>query len=555
MILTRPASLLQKDSFWRFSSIFIGLLGVGYFYRYFFSSGFSRFQGDFGDGRLVAVIAGYWGDLFTFSNGWRSLGIYYPAENALGYSDSLFLSSLFVAPLRWLGINVNFAFQLFLIGLSLISYFYFIKFLKLGFDAAWPIAITGAFVFTFSNSLFVASNHPQLLFYLLIPLFLYLFLRITKSNTFKLRSFLLGVFVGLITLSVFYIGFYLIISLILFLIFYLFLSLIIKVRINDLKKYIDILLFFMIGGLLILPLFLLIYLPVLFEGKNRSFEVVASYALSPLELFNISNTNYIWGSSVEKFLSANVRYSDGEYSMAPTWGLLLFTLLTLFIYLARIRKLNPQEQISLSLILTGIVLWLAPVQFKNLFLWEYFYALPGADAIRAIGRVHIFSTGLMILGLSIAASIFWQSRLINYRALYLLTACLAVVAIEQVNRLPQQNNFYERDLRLQSISNPPLMCESFVIVEPFNVAEPNWTTQMDSVVLAQILKIPTWNGYTGNTPSGWRLLNVTNPDYRSNVAQWKEQNQILDGCGIDLEKNIWLTPNELDVWLTQSTSD
>jgi hypothetical protein len=366
---------------------------------------------------------------------------------------------------------------------------------------------------------------------------------------------LLGVFVGLVTLSAFYIGFYLIISLIIFLTINLVLSFILKVKISELKKYINILLFFIIGGILVLPLFLLIYLPVLLEGKNRSLDVVKSYALSPMELFNVSNTNYIWGSSVEKFLSSNVRYSDGEYSMAPTWAILLLVFLTLIIYLIRIKKINIQEQISLSLILTGIVLWLSPVKFKSLFLWEYFYALPGADAIRAVGRVHIFSSGLMILGLSVAASIFWQKRLKNYKILFLLSACLAVVAIEQVNKLPQQNNFYERNLRLQSISNPPSICKSFVIIEPFKVVEPNWTTQMDSVVLAQRIKIPTWNGYTGNTPSGWRLLNVTEPDYRSNVAQWKEQNQILNGCGIALEKNVWLTPSELDIWLNQSTSD
>jgi hypothetical protein len=443
-----------------------------------------------------------------------------------------------------------------LIFLSSISYYYFIRFLRFGFDTPWIIAITGSFIFTFNNSLFVASNHPQLLLYLFTPFILYYLAIILRSKYYKFKTliFLLGVFFGLIIISAFYIGFFMLITFFIFIIF-LTIILVITKQFNNLKiNQIKLLLLFTTGASMILPLFLSVYLPVLFEGKTRSIELVTSYSIKPHELFNLGKTNYLWGSSIEKFLSPHVRLNDGEYSMAPTWGIILFSLIFLITLLTNVMRLTFKQKISLSLILTGFILWIAPAQFNRFFLWEFLFLIPGADAIRAIGRIHIFATGALIIGLSIAASelLLKKGNLVKFA--YTLIPVLAFLSIEQLNRLPQQNNFLDRQIKLNSLALPPIECDSFIILAPLDSTEPSWTTQMDAVVLSQVFKLPTWNGYTGNTPEGWNLMNVTGSEYLANAKSWKEINKITNGCGFNLEKNTWIESNDLEKLLSQSTS-
>lgn len=533
----------QDSKFWLFLALGTALTGVGYFYRYFFSSSFSRFQGDFGDGRLTSIIASNWWELATYSSGWRSLGIYYPSANALGYSDTLFISGVLVTPFRLIGLSPSLTFQITLIIFSFFSYFFLIKFLREGVGANWAIAISGSFIFTFSNGLFLASNHPQLLYYLLIPVILYLFLRLLKNKKkLTLKAFFLGVFIGLIIVSAFYIGFYLILAFLLFLIFFIILTGNTYLKKDVLKA----LVFTALGGLITLPLFLSIYLPVLAEGKSRSFDIIKSYSIRPSELFNMGETNLIWGFVIKKYFSEMMRINDGEYSMAPTWLLLVSSFLLLVYLLFTLKNHGPWGQISLSILLTGLVFWLLPVNFSKVFLWEVIYSVPSADAIRAIGRIHIFAAGLLTLGSMIALSIIWQNQKKNIVISIFMLILLAFLSLEQINRLPQQNNFAERELILKEISSAPSVCESFVVIASLVSDEPNWTTQMDAVALTQMLKLPTWNGYTGNTPEGWRLLNINDDAYYVNVLDWKIHNNIENGCGLDLEKNAWLLPNELD---------
>ena len=533
----------EESKFWPLLALGTAVAGVGYFYRYFFSSGFTRFQGDFGDGRLTSVIASNWWELATYSSGWRSLGIYYPSSNALGYSDALFISGLLVTPFRLIGLSPALTFQITLIIFSFLSYFFLIKFLREGVGANWAIAISGSFIFTFSNGLFLASNHPQLLYFLLIPIILYLIFRLFKyKKKLIINAFFLGFFIGLIIVSAFYIGFYLILAFLLFLIFFIILTGNTYLRKDVLKA----LIFAALGGLITLPLFLSIYLPVLAEGKSRNLDIIKSYSLRPSELFNMGEKNLIWGFVIKKYFSEMMRINDGEYSMAPTLLLLVCSFLLLVYLLFTLKNHGHWERISISLLLTGLIFWLLPINFSMVFLWQVVYNIPGADAIRAVGRIHIFAAGLLTLGLIIALSIVWRKQKTSIALSIFMLILLAFLSLEQVNRLPQQNNFLERELLLKEVSSAPALCESFVVTKSLKPDEPNWTTQMDAVVLTQMLKLPTWNGYTGNTPEGWKLLNVNDDAYFVNVLDWKIQNKIENGCGLDLEKNTWLLPNELD---------
>jgi len=549
---TSATRILASDTFWRLVAGVIGLAGVGYFYRYFFTSGFSRFQGDYGDGRLVPLISAHWANPFDFSGNWRNLEVFYPVDEALSHSDTLLISGIITAPFEWLNINTFLSFQIFLISLSISSYIFFIKFMREKFTTPWLIAITFSFVFTFSNGLLVSSNHPQLLYYLLIPIILYYGHKIIiKNNYFTIKSILLGIFIGFVTLSTFYIGFYLILSAVLFSIF-LSLQLLLSKKTNEIffiwRFYRNIIL----GGIIVIPFFILTYIPMIQKNATRSFEMILDFALRPTELFNLSNSNLLWGSTLNKYLSQQIRSDNGEFSMAPTWILVLTSFLILFYLIIHIRFLDNQQRISLSLILTALLLWIAPVNFANFFLWEYMYLIPGVDVIRTVGRVHIFVGGLLSIAVSIFLANYWNNHLSkNISIITFIIPLLALIALEQINKLPQQNNFLSRDTIIDEIVAAPTECKSFLIIKPLSATDPNWTAQMDAMVLAKKLNIPTWNGYSGNPPDQWSLFNLNDENYLANASEWRNLHDIKNGCGINLEENNWLTQKELNLLLTR----
>ena len=77
-----------------FTLIFIWLLGVAYFYRKFFLSGFNQTIGDQGDGRFVALVTDHWYQVVNGDIDWKSLNIFFPTSETIGLSDLNILLSV-----------------------------------------------------------------------------------------------------------------------------------------------------------------------------------------------------------------------------------------------------------------------------------------------------------------------------------------------------------------------------------------------------------------------------------------------------------------------------
>ena len=66
---------------------------------------------------------------------------------------------------------------------------------------------------------------------------------------------------------------------------------------------------------------------------------------------------------------------------------------------------------------------------------------------------------------------------------------------------------------------------------------------MDSAFIALKYSIPTLNGYSAWTPTGWHLANPQESDYLTRVNQWIAGHNLRDVCQLDIDART-MTPYE-----------
>ncbi|MEI8083194.1 MAG: hypothetical protein WCI74_15255, partial [Actinomycetes bacterium] len=166
----RPAGATRRANlWWSIGAVFAGAVATLYFYRGFFFSGFQHLQGDSGDGLLTSVISKHWPLLPTSGFGWNDLGFYYPAPDTLGYSDTLLLNGAIQPLFKVVGVDSLLWFQISMVVFTVVGYGCTIAFLRNGPRVPWAVAVPTALVVSFGSGLYVASLHPQLLMFQLLP--------------------------------------------------------------------------------------------------------------------------------------------------------------------------------------------------------------------------------------------------------------------------------------------------------------------------------------------------------------------------------------------------
>lgn len=536
---------------WRIVAAAVGLLGVFAFTRDFWLSGFTRFHSDLGDGRFTALVASHWADPRQFAGGWTDLGFFHPVTNALGYSDTMLAFGVVAAPLQWLGIGIMPAFQWSIIVFLLAGYAAMIGFLRRGPQAPWPLAILGAVLWNFSNALFLGSSHPQLIAFCLIPVVLLTALRTVRASRVASRllwAVVTGMGFGLITTTAFYIGWFALVGGAIAAALWAVLALLtssLRIRWRSLGVG---LLGALLGAACIAPVFIATYAPVLRAETERPIEVILEFLLRPAELVNVSATNLVWGQAVTSVLP-DLRV--GEFMMAPTLGLLAAAVVALVVGLVRVRRLQPWSLLGLATLITGFLLWLAPVDFGSFQPWRWLFALPGASAIRAVGRIEILAAGLLALGLVLLMVQWWRSASSPRIARTVMILVAVLLVVEQVNLEPPQKIEAVRIAAVEQVPAPPAGCRSFVLVPPFDEDDPWFVTQIDAMWIARVTGVPTWNGYTGFWPPNWQLF-VESPDYMRAVRAWKTIYRFRDACGYNLMTRTWLSPAELSMLIDRS---
>ena len=542
----------MRRALWLAASIAAGAAAIWYFYRGFFRSGFRLTQGANGDGRLTAVVANHWQDPFQFAGGLVDLGNFYPYMDGLRYSDTLMAFGIIAAPFTRMGIEPIVAFQWSLIIVSAIGYGSTIAFLRTGPRTPWPIAIAAGLIVVFANGMVVGANHPQLLAVALLPPIAVAYLLAHRAAgsiaSFALAAVAGGLF-GIVAYSAFYVGWFAAVGVVMALAIWLLLLrqrrwLAALVGPNGRTLW-----GFLAGAAPFIVLFAWTYGPLLLAGAGRSAEEVRSYALAPQDLLGASPTNALWFKPLYALFGD---IAGEERGMAPTPLLLaagIAMMVTAIVLAQRIR--TPWMAAGVACLVTGLVLWLLPVDWGWMFPWQAVMAIPGADAIRAIGRVELIAGAAIAIGSSIIAGELWRHYPRSLALRVVTLGVLVLVVIEQANYKVQQAVDVGSVERIRALEAPPIACTSFALLPPF--PERAGDGQTDAAIIAQEHGIPTWNGSSGGVPDGWDLPPMDDPPaYLAALGRYAAERGLTGACAVSLADGRWRTLDDVFSAIPQS---
>jgi len=517
-----------------FTLIFIWLLGVAYFYRKFFLSGFNQTIGDQGDGRFVALVTDHWYQVVNGDIDWKSLNIFFPTSETIGLSDLNILLSVPHLVFRFIGFDIFLSFLLSTIFITLIGYFslYFLltKYLKVDFS----IAIFSSFLFTFSSPNVIAlSSHPQLFTIYLLPGFLIGVAKILQCKERRLL-YIFGTFTlfGLIFSTSVYVFVFTLISLILFLFIYLAFEIqTIKLNLRFSPKiilYVIVALFSLVLGM---SPGLRVYLPIREQRGGRDFSEIIEYLPSPINIINIGSNNLVWSKVLDRFDSLlNIDLGSGELSLNPTP---IFVLVTLILCVLTYKR----DRLPTVFFSTALLIFILISKFGEFSAWKILHQIIGFDSIRAIGRFNLLINLILILSFAISSNLVLK-QFKKHKIVILLAAF--IISMEQVQ---VDNNFSiirsEQSVKTQLAKGHPKECRVFYLNSSLTDI-PQAFIQNDAFLVAQVSGIPTLNGYSGIYPSNWNLNSVGDPSYLGRVGDYIKSQRIGGTvCELNISESKW----------------
>ena len=182
------------------------------------------------------------------------------------------------------------------------------------------------------------------------------------------------------------------------------------------------LLAFAASFLVALTPFLLTYLPILLEGRQRSFADNMQFAGWISDLINVGAGNGVWGGIIAGLPGYPVeRLGNAEAFLAPT-PLLLCVLIGGAIFVARHAVRHPAElrfrgRLILALAVTSLVLMVISIQVGGYSLWwPVWKFVPGGSAIRVPYRLQIMNGLIVTLAVFLFLDYWYRVRQIVSRS-------------------------------------------------------------------------------------------------------------------------------------------
>jgi hypothetical protein len=530
-----------------------------YFFRYIVLSNFDLMLGDSVDARLIMLICEHWYHVFQGSEIVRNLIAFYPQENTLGYSDTLFAFSIPYSLFRVIGLDMFRSMQFVLFLFHFIGGASLFVLLKFKLKRSFWASLIGAVMFLLANNYFVKSLHPQMLMIGLVP-FLFIFIHGFLDNLFlsskkRIAYGLLAIFLtGLMFFSGFYIAYFTVLFLGTSFVIWLLYSLFIKEKpvlaiINFIKIHpFEIIMYFMAFVVFLLPT-LWVYLPVANMQGPRSFAEVTLMLPHWFDFFNVSSYNLIWGKSLLLLLpKIETRPLFWELMTGFPFVTLLLFFSCIFYFIKKILCKDLDRRLHLPFIFgIGIVVsMLLIVSFFGLSLWWFVYKIiPGANVIRGVSRYGMFLSLPLVMVLTYGVDII----IVNWRKVglvkpFLISTVLVFLILE--NTMVMDNarwGIAQQRNGLTEIISPPENCEVFVILNPIKTSDPRVENyQLDAWIIATKYNLNTINGYSGNIPVGWN--NLIDPssliNYKNGIKEWSNKNSISNLCAYDQKNNKWI---------------
>ena len=171
--------------------------------------------------------------------------------------------------------------------------------------------------------------------------------------------------------------------------------------------------------------------------------------------------------------------------------------------------------------------------------------VPGAVGIRSIDRIQIVTGQKAAMALAIGATALWaacrpvrERRTVGAGVLLVL----ALVVFEQLNLA--KTTLVDRSdemARLDGVPAPPAACRSFAIADSSPAERPAHEYQIDALLIAATVHLPTVNGNSGQVVEVWELDKVRDPGYEADVRAWAAAKDLHGVCSYDEATRVWST--------------
>lgn len=528
------------------------ILSVGMFFREQLTSGFTRLFGDRTDAVIEIAILEHWRNVLRGFSRWSTAFFYYPDKGNLGYNDAYFLYGLAYSLFRQLGFDPYLSSELVNVTLRVIAFVAFHLFLRrcLLLSPGW--SLLGAVLFTLSCTMAMRANHAQLLSVDFVPLFALLVWNAATALAADAPRHLLqwGASAALLMAAWLLTTYYMAWFTLFFVLCMVAVSVLTRprsalahLRAVSPRGWVALAVIAGVFAVGILP-FLSLYLPKAAATGMHPAEEVIARTIEPLDLVNLGTGNLLF-SRLDVLLNQYFRPEMPLYSERTT-GLTPFVLLVFGLACASLwtRRWTPTREGWRIWLLatTAVVTWFLALRVGGWSLWTVVYDItPGAKGLRVVTRYQLFLAAPVI-----AVAVAYLAAL-GARAPRPLAAIVAIMLVaEQITvEQPIELDRPAELAQLHSTPAPPAACRSFFVSRARAGTHMNveindiYSHNVDAMLLAELFRLPTINGFGTFTPADWDFVGPEQPDYLQRVRTYVQAHHLVDVCAVDLPAGRW----------------
>ena len=514
---------------------------------------------DYGDGRLTMLLTEHWYNFFCGREAFTELAFFYPDKSVLGYTDMLLGFGLIHSILRFLGLNMFVAYKYTLIITHLFGSLCMFYLLHSVMKCNRYWSLFGVAAFSFSNAFAIHIGHTQLTALSLVPLLtIFLIRALSSDNDEKRRNvFVIATLstVALIAYTAWYILFFtFLFGLILVVTSYVVLN---HNGLNLKKNFLswvvthkkNVIGYCLYSVVIFIP-FLFVYLPALRSTGGYGYQGVCIYMPELIDLINVGKGNLLF----DKFPLLTVFHRKfGTMETVQGFSLVLLAIY-LYIFFQRDRyreMLKTKEELVKFLVINACVVAIAVAVAISVklgsdgsSLWYFVYQLiPGAKAIRAVGRFWFYLSFPIAFVVAVRGNLIFAKKTIRFKSFAGAVLLFALFFSNMRVSGVYYDKMWRTDLEvgfLENVTVPPIDCKAYYLYDSGNNKIPAYSYQLIAYEIANHFGIKTVNGYSGGIPKGWKLWNIKDKAYVSNVYSWIKQNELQDIYGYDLHTNSWM---------------
>ena len=503
-------------------------------------SGFIEIPGDLGDTRFNNYLLEYsynWISNSTLDNNFWNAPFYFPQPNVIAYSDTL----LGVAPIYWvfrfLGLNVAHSLLCWIAAVGILNFVCAMALFRNLPGVTNNGAALGAFLFSFASSRLSHFSHIQLLpqFYAVLAL-LFFYKALIHRNSCFLYLQIAALSFGLQCYSSFYLSW--------FTAFVFCLSLLLILTVSKFRTFIlDFAKANWFAILACLATLALISTPLAIQylsagrtlGLRSPQEVISFTPALPSLLYH--GPAHLLYSSI--FSSYRDTYGSHEHQFG-------FGVFSLLLALAGLLALKDRALRYVALCTIAICFLLTvKLPYNTSSAWIYLSDwIPAAEAIRAIGRIHLVL--LMIWGFGIASIASKLSSLLPNKVM--LNFCMSLLTLTLVTEQARRHTSYswveaQKPLAILSdaISAAPDNCKTFFYASTGGKLSP-WKYHLDMMWAGLQSNAAVINGYSGNSPPDWPLYHAKINTQQDKLLLGQALKSWSRKHGLSADSTCWLLP-------------